>query len=142
MVTRDKPVLVVEDDRELAETIAEVLEEQGYFVVTAANGREALALIEGGKCRPLVILLDLMMPVMDGWEFQRRLQNCWAHAVPVIVCTADGHAREKAESMNAAGHLVKPPTLVALVETVERFCESSPGVTSGPAKRWDGRVGR
>jgi CheY-like chemotaxis protein len=69
----DRMILIVEDDRDIAETVADILDDRGYAVVLAANGREALNLIENGRETPALILLDLTMPVMDGWEFKRRL---------------------------------------------------------------------
>lgn len=122
MATPDRPILIVEDDRDLADTLVDVLQDEGYSVVVASNGKEALDLLESGKCMAALILLDLMMPVMDGWEFQRRLVSGAHASIPVVVCTADGHAREKAESMNAAGHLQKPSTVDALLQTVEALC--------------------
>ena len=121
MATPDRPVLIVEDDRDLAETLAQIIEEEGYSVVVASNGQDALELMERGKCHPSIILLDLMMPVMDGWEFHKRIGGA-AASIPIVVCTADGHAREKADSMKAAGHLSKPPTIDALLRVVESFC--------------------
>lgn len=115
-----KPVLIIEDDEDVAATIAEVLEGDGFRATIAHDGREALALLENGL-QPGLILLDMSMPVMNGWEFrqeQSRIQS--ATSVPVIVVTADGDAKRKADSIHAQGFLAKPVTLNALLSTVER----------------------
>ncbi|RKH62243.1 response regulator [Corallococcus llansteffanensis] len=84
-----KPVLVVEDDEDVRAAVAEILEGEGYEVVVAANGREALdELVHVAS--PCLILLDLRMPVMDGPEFLRRLRADWPRLkdVPVLLLTA------------------------------------------------------
>ena len=84
-------IIIIEDDRDLRETMKELLEMEGYSVLTAANGREGLDLIarEGGPC---LILLDLMMPVMNGWEFldamQRNQQELLARTKVAVVSAA------------------------------------------------------
>jgi CheY-like chemotaxis protein len=82
--------MIVDDDRDIRETLAEVLEDEGFLVVTAANGAEALDLLASAPL-PNVILLDLMMPVMDGFEF-RVAQKMAAELapIPVVIITAGG----------------------------------------------------
>jgi CheY-like chemotaxis protein len=87
-------------------------------VSTAANGREALALLRGRE-RPQLILLDLSMPVMSGWEFCRHRQRDPALAsIPVVVFSADGDLGQTASSLGAAGYLQKPLEPEALVHTI------------------------
>ena len=82
------PVLIVEDDEDLREMMAQLLTLEGFQTATVANGQEALAYLHA-SARPEVILLDLMMPVMDGWEFRRRQQaDPDLAGVPVIVLSA------------------------------------------------------
>src|SRR4026209_1380362 len=82
------PVLIVEDDQDLREMMAQLLTLEGYEAATVGNGREALEYLHG-RPNPHVILLDLMMPVMDGWEFHRRMEADPTLAlVPVIVLSA------------------------------------------------------
>jgi len=81
-------ILLVEDDRDSREGLAFVLEDGGHTVAVASNGREALNLLDNGL-RPAVILLDLMMPVMNGWEFlEERRRRPPIAAIPVVVLTA------------------------------------------------------
>jgi CheY-like chemotaxis protein len=115
-------ILVVEDDADIREAIADVLEAQGYRVVTAANGQEGLARLHEIR-NPDLILLDLMMPVMDGTEFLVALRGSDVlGTVPVVVLSAwSGEAGPEVESMTA-GFVKKPISLDALLEVVERFC--------------------
>jgi CheY-like chemotaxis protein len=115
-------ILVVEDDADIREAIVDVLEARGYRVVTAANGQEGLArLRENGH--PDLILLDLMMPVMDGTEFLAALRGSEViETVPVVLLSAwSGEAGREVESMTA-GFVKKPVSLDALLAVVERFC--------------------
>jgi CheY-like chemotaxis protein len=110
-------ILIIDDDRDVAEAIADALEDEGYATEIAGDGAEALAQIASGA-RPGAVILDLMMPVMDGWEFRARLAKQGMGELPIIVCTADGHASEKAAELKAVGHLRKPPSLTDLIGVV------------------------
>jgi CheY-like chemotaxis protein len=115
-----KNVLIVEDDPDVAAALAEVLEAAGFCPVVASNGREALDRLKQ-HAWPSVILLDMMMPVMDGWAFRREQERMsGAAAIPIVVLTADGGAREKAAALRAHGHLSKPVSIDALLREVER----------------------
>jgi CheY-like chemotaxis protein len=116
-------VLVVEDNADILQAIVQVLEDEGHFVRVAANGREALErLRERDAPLPRVILLDLMMPVMDGWAFRaEQLRDPTLADIPVVVLTADGHASEKATHLGCAGALRKPVDLMTLLGAVEPF---------------------
>jgi CheY-like chemotaxis protein len=115
-------ILVVEDDADIREAIVDVLEARGYRVVTAANGQEGLARLREGE-NPDLILLDLMMPVMDGTEFLASLRGSDVlTTVPIVLLSAwSGEAGREVESMTA-GFVKKPVTLDTLLEVVERFC--------------------
>jgi CheY-like chemotaxis protein len=115
------PILIVEDDEDLREMMAQMLTLEGYAAATAANGREALDYLQDAR-RPEVILLDLMMPVMDGWEFRRRQQADPALAgVPVIVLSALD--RSRAAGVNAAAFLEKPLDFDRLLALVRTYCD-------------------
>ncbi len=116
-----KLILIVEDDPDVAQSVADVLEAEGYRTVIAANGREALRELQKTDL-PDLILLDMMMPTMDGWMFRKEQRKLLAAAVPVVTLTADGDARAKAASIEAAGHLSKPVTIDNLLDEVERVC--------------------
>ena len=98
---RDRPVLIVEDDAPLRELLRRVLEREGYTVVEADNGQAALGRLREGT--PAVILLDLMMPVMDGFEFlaERGREDAW-RGIPVIVLTARDLSAEERERLNGS----------------------------------------
>jgi CheY-like chemotaxis protein len=114
------PVLIVEDDAELREMMAQLLALEGFEARTAGNGREALDCLQDGET-PDVILLDLMMPVMDGWEFRRRQESDPRVAqVPVIVLSALDPGR--AANVSAAAFLKKPLDFDRLLQLVRQFC--------------------
>ena len=86
-------LLVVDDDANIARALSNLLEDEGYRVVAAENGRRGLELVEEGL-RPSAIILDLMMPVMDGWDFRaEQLKDPAIRDTPVIVLTATGFSR-------------------------------------------------
>jgi CheY-like chemotaxis protein len=115
-----RPVLIVEDDEDLREMMAQLLSLEGFHSATAANGREALQYLHGAQ-KPQVILLDLMMPVMDGWEFRRQQQADPDLApVPVIVLSALDQGR--ASDLEAAAFLKKPLDFDRLLSLVRSYC--------------------
>jgi DNA-binding response OmpR family regulator len=114
------PVLIVEDDHDLREMMAQLLTLEGFDADTVANGREALEYLHGRRI-PHVILLDLMMPVMDGWEFHRRMTADPALApVPIIVLSALDQVR--ATNIRAAAFLKKPLDFDRLLHLVRTYC--------------------
>jgi CheY-like chemotaxis protein len=116
-----KRVLIVEDNEVTRDVMALILQSDGYQVSTAANGRSALERLRGGE-RPCVILLDLMMPVMDGWQFREEQRRDGALAdIPVVVCTAAGESAQKA-ALGAAELLNKPVEADDLLAAVRRHC--------------------
>jgi CheY-like chemotaxis protein len=113
-------VLVVEDDEDIRDVLATVLHESGYSVIIAKNGEEALQRLRTGTCRPCVILLDLWMPVMDGWQFREEQRKDSSLAgIPVVALSGD----REAQAFDTAAYLSKPVQFNQLVSTVERFCE-------------------
>ncbi len=112
-----KRVLVVEDDQDLLSLVSEVLEGRGYEVRLATNGREALTAIS--QRMPDLILRDMKMPVMDGWESARHLKARYDAPPPMVVLTAATDARQRAESIGAAGWVGKPFDVDVLVRAVD-----------------------
>ena len=115
-------VLVVDDDHAIREMVQDVLELEGYRVTTAANGQEALTRV--AESPPTVVLLDLQMPVLDGWAVQAQLRENRPD-IPVVLMTAGYRARQEATRHGAAAYLTKPFDIDDLVTTVERFALTS-----------------
>jgi len=113
-------ILVVDDERDIRDAIAELLQDEGYEVEEAGDGAEALA--KARDCHPLVVLLDLMMPGMNGWEFRDRQRGDPQLAeIPVIVVSALG----KVPEVDAAGYLEKPFDLDDLLSAVRRHAHDA-----------------
>ena len=116
------PVLLVEDDLDIAEAILDVLMDEGYEVSHATNGREALELLHS-QPRPSVILLDLMMPEMDGPEFRaEQLRDPKLSSIPVVVLSADRLVAQKAHDLGVWGYVSKPLQPEQLVSILEQTC--------------------
>jgi CheY-like chemotaxis protein len=113
-----KRILIVDDDHDIRESLAEVLAEVGFQVTTVANGQEALAELEREPVT--AVLLDLMMPVMDGWQFREEQRRRPALArTPVIVISADGDVRASAASIGADAWLRKPIHIADLLALLD-----------------------
>jgi CheY-like chemotaxis protein len=111
-------ILVVEDDFDIRDILTEILRDEGYRVGAAANGQEALDCLNGGDL-PSLILLDLMMPVMNGWQFRAaQLSDPRLAGIPVIVISADTSVQDKAAVLGAAHVLTKPIQLDRLLEII------------------------
>ncbi len=125
LVSHSRPVLIVDDDHDIREAMHEALCAEGYPVAVAHNGQEALELVRR-QGPPSLILVDLMMPVMDGQTFIQRLRQDPAHhTVPVFLVTASG----RAAMPGAQGVLDKPfdlDTLLALVAAYVPEADASP----------------
>ena len=118
-----RTVLIVEDDPDIRGAIVDVLTDGNYRPLQASNGADALAELRTAALAPCVILLDVMMPVMDGREFRDQQRGDESlRGIPVVVLSADADATAYAEQMEAAGFLKKPVDLTTLLQTVERFC--------------------
>jgi len=113
----DRPILVVDDDPSILDTLAEFLDMEGYAVQTASNGAEALGQLD--QVEPSLVLLDMRMPVLDGWSFVRTLAER-GHRLPILVMTAAQDARQWAEEVGAVGYVAKPFDLLDVLDAVER----------------------
>jgi CheY-like chemotaxis protein len=123
-------ILIVDDDNDVRSALSEMLEEEGFSVEGAPNGREALARLRGGKVHPAVILLDLMMPGMDGWDFRsEQMQDPKLALVPVVIVSASGFSRESIRTQfRPAAYVEKPIERTALLEVIRDVVRSgTPG---------------
>ena len=115
-------VLVVEDDQDIREVMVEVLESRGFSVSAAHHGEEALARLQNGAA-PCLILLDLMMPVMDGWAFcEEKEKDPALAAIPIIVVSAVSTRDPRNAGLRAVEHIAKPLDVGKLLASVERYC--------------------
>ncbi len=113
-------VLIVDDDEDIRSALGEILADEGYAIDSAPNGREALEKLRSPEA-PDVIVLDLMMPIMNGWEFREaQRQDARLSRIPVVVLSASPDAGRHAESLGAAGHVGKPVRLETLLEILDR----------------------
>ena len=121
-------VLVVEDDMDLREALVTIVAAEGYEVASAREGREALQLLESGV-RPDVILVDLLMPVMDGWELCDELgRREELAAIPVILMSASGGPDEPPHPRGLVRLFRKPFTFVQLLDTIGKACGEPPAL--------------
>lgn len=119
----DNRIMIVEDDIDVRETLVEVLEDHHYVPLAVSNGQEAVDRLRSDPEKPCVILLDVMMPVMDGMQFRAiQRKDPELESIPVVVLTAHANMVDLAEQMNASAFLRKPVALDALLEIVQRFC--------------------
>lgn len=114
-------ILLVEDDQDTRENLAALLRSGGYEVVTAANGCEAHAWLRSAAVRPSVILLDLVMPVLDGWHFRwQQVQDAQLAQIPVVLLSGEGDLRSAATALGAAGYFAKPVDPSNLLGALQR----------------------
>ena len=116
--------MIIEDDPDIRAALADVIAEDGHDTITAANGREALEQLRSTHVPPCVIVLDLMMPVMDGWQFAAGLREIETmSAVPIVIVSAGDDIEGEARAIGARGHLRKPVDLEILLATVLRCAD-------------------
>ena len=119
--TRNKNVLVIDDDLDVLDLLVFVLQSNGYQATGVSNGQEAIARLRDGQM-PGVILLDLMMPVMDAWEFRKAQErDPVIGAIPVVLLSAVDEVADHVGPLRADGYLRKPIDFGQLLETVGRY---------------------
>jgi two-component system chemotaxis response regulator CheY len=111
-------VLIVDDDDELAEVLHQTLRESGYAVATVRHGAAALELI--GQIQPDLILLDLKMPIMDGWSFVSQYRRSGKASGRIVLLTGHPNVREISQSLGADAYIEKPFELIDLIGTIEQ----------------------
>src|SRR3954454_2240391 len=108
----NRTVLLIEDDHDICEIVEQVLAEEGYVAVAVPNGAEGLARLRSSEPRPFIIMLDLMLPVMDAWQFRAEQMRAPELAdIPVVIFSANPKVRRHADSLGAAAVIRKPPNL-------------------------------
>lgn len=122
-----RKILVIEDTADVRELLRQLFEMAGYEVLQAANGAEALNLLENGTAgTPGLILLDLMMPTMNGWEFRRRQKrDARISGIPVVLISAGGNVDDQAFHLDAVDCLQKPFNSEDLLRLAERYCHDA-----------------
>lgn len=127
-------VLAVDDDYDVLFALQDVLEMEGYRVIPARSGREALELLRKGL-RPAVILLDLMMPEVSGWEFRaQQVADPELAGIPVVVVSGQGLSDREVATLGVDGYLKKPVDLEQLLTAVGRYAR--PSLASGQQQAW------
>jgi CheY-like chemotaxis protein len=116
-------ILLVEDDKYIRESLEELLIDEGYEVATAKNGVEAFEVLESGRL-PRVILLDLMMPIMDGFQFrEKQLASLQFADIPVVAMSAYGDVGKNKEKLNVRAYLKKPVDIDDVLATVQKWSD-------------------
>jgi DNA-binding response OmpR family regulator len=114
-----RDVLIVDDDEDMADAVRNVLEREGYECRWAANGLQALE--KANTARPGLVLLDMLMPVMNGWECAHKLRAKYGTSLPIVVVTAAEHANTWGEEVGADAVLSKPFEVDDLVHLVNVY---------------------
>ena len=122
-MTAGKLILVVEDDFDLRQTILWTLKDEGHEVEEAGDGREAVE--RALQRKPALVLLDMGLPVMDGYGVAAKLRSDYGNTVCIVTMTADGRAAEKARRVGAVGYLNKPFELDDLIAIVRQMLDAS-----------------
>lgn len=118
-------VLIVEDDSDLRHALSQILADEGYRVEGAEHGLQALEQLRDGS-RPCLILLDLTMPVMNGWQFRaEQRQDPKLASIPVVVISAGANLSAQVEPLGIRDYIRKPIQLGQLLATVQRYCRST-----------------
>ena len=122
-VAGSRRILIVEDDADLREALGEILRDEGYEVGIAAHGAKALELLRGDFQRPALILLDLTMPVMNGWQFRaEQRRDPGLSGIPVVVLSAGDHLPEQMAPLGIQEYVRKPIELERLLAAIGRHC--------------------
>ena len=117
-------ILLVEDDDDIREAVQDALERRGYRTSAAEDGQAALDSLRAMAIKPQLILLDLTMPRMSGWQFmEEKAKDATIADIPVVVLSAVANVDRQQPVQGWAGVLAKPVSLSVLIETVAQFCK-------------------
>lgn len=121
-----KRILIVEDDQDILDALVDLLSSEGYSVSTAENGQVALSHLRETETLPSVILLDLMMPIMDGKTFRaEQRMDPRLQSIPVVLMSADGRAESRLQEYGFEHYIRKPADVSTILEMVGRFMTSA-----------------
>ncbi len=116
-----KRILIVEDDNSIRELLVELLQGEGYDVGSAINGLEGIHYLQSDQA-PDLILIDLMMPIMDGYTFRvEQMKNDKWSKIPIVVMSAEANAKEKLKNFGITAFLSKPVELEIILKAVELY---------------------
>lgn len=117
------PILVIDDDKEIRESLMDVLTDEGYTVICKENGREGLNYLKGNHPLPRLVFLDLMMPILDGQEFRKeQMSNPAIAHIPTILFSANGQLDKRAIDIGMTDFLKKPIDLDDLLLIAAKYC--------------------
>jgi CheY-like chemotaxis protein len=115
--------MIIEDDLDVRQSLAAILESEGYSVIEAAHGQEALDRLRAAPANVCIILLDLFMPTMNGWAFRdEQARSPELAAIPVVVISADARAAKRAQGPGVVGTMTKPLDVDRLLALVSEHC--------------------
>jgi CheY-like chemotaxis protein len=118
----NRTILLIEDDRDICEIVAQVLADEGYETIAVSNGVEGLLRLRSSAPPPFLIVLDLMLPLMDAWQFRaEQARDARLADIPVVIFSANPKVGQHADTLGAAAVIRKPPNLDELLSTVARF---------------------
>lgn len=117
-ITKLKTILIVDDDQDILFALSSLLEDEGYIVQVAENGIAALELLK--KNLPQLVLLDMIMPLMNGWQFSQEFVSKYDHLCPIVVMTAAADAEQRARDIRASGWIEKPFDLNNLFTIIKK----------------------
>jgi CheY-like chemotaxis protein len=126
-----RTVLLIEDDRDICEIVEQVLADEGYETIAVSNGVEGLQRLRSSAQRPFLIVLDLMLPVMDAWQFRaEQTSDARLADIPVVIFSANPKLAQHADALGAAAVIRKPPNLDDLLRIVGRFSPAGAGAVT------------
>ncbi len=128
-----RTIMLIEDDRDICAIVEQVLADEGYQTIAVSNGVEGLKRLRASAQRPFLIVLDLMLPVMDAWQFRaEQTSDARLADIPVVIFSANPKVGQHADALGAAGVIRKPPNLDELLSVVGRFAPvGGEALTSG-----------